>query len=66
MNQALYALQILQQIPALIAAGQSVLGLVQDGSAALEKMVSENRDPTEAEWDALNAVTKALRDQLHS
>ena len=63
---ALYALQILQMIPGLIAAGQSVVGFVNESSAALQLMIAEKRDPTDAEWDTLNATTAALRAQLHS
>lgn len=32
---------------------------------AIEKMIAEGRDPTDAEWDELNAVTDALRLKLH-
>ncbi len=60
-----YALQVLTAIPQLIAAGQSVMGLVEHSKAALETMQAEDRDPNEAEWDALNAVINDLRKQLH-
>ncbi len=61
-----YALQALTAIPQLIAAGQSVIGLVQHSTDALKLMQSENRDPTQAEWDALNSLIDSLRTQLHS
>ena len=68
MNPAalLFALQVLESLPALIAAGQSVVGLVQQSSEAVRRMVDEKRDPTTEEWDELNAITAALRGQLHS
>ncbi len=62
----LYAIQVLTQIPALVSTGQSVVGLVNQSSAALQSMVAEKRNPTDAEWDALNATTASLRKQLHS
>ncbi len=61
-----YAISLLGEVPGLIAAGKSVVDLVQSGSAALKTMQSENRDPTAAEWDALNAQIKTLRDELHA
>lgn len=32
---------------------------------AIERMVAEGRDPTEAEWADINAVTEELRAKLH-
>lgn len=63
---ALYALQVLQALPTLIAAGQNIANLVSQSSAALNAMIAEKRNPSDAEWDALNAAIKALRDQLHA
>lgn len=62
----MYALQILQAVPSLIAAGKSVTALVTDGAAAVKSMQAENRDPTPAEWATLDAQIKALRDELHT
>lgn len=63
---ALYALQLLQALPGLIATGQNVMSIINQGTTALQNMVAEKRNPSEAEWDALNAVTAELRKQLHS
>ena len=60
-----YALQVLTAIPQLLAAGQSVIGLVEHSQTALKSMQDENRDPTPAEWDALNSLIDGLRKQLH-
>lgn len=60
-----YALQVLAVLPQLIAAGRSVASIVQDANTALAAMQAENRDPTPAEWDALNAQIAALRSELH-
>ena len=61
-----YALQALNAIPSLIAAGQSVAGLVNQTNAAVQKMVTENRDPTADEWAAQAKVISDLRAILHS
>jgi len=50
------------QIANAIAAG--VPGAIK-AKEAIDKMIAEDRDPTEAEWAELNAVTNALRLQLH-
>ena len=61
-----YALSLLTELPGLIASGKQVIDLIQTGSTALKAMQTENRDPTAAEWDQLNARIKALRDELHT
>ena len=67
MNPAIlmYAMQALEAIPSLIAAGQSVVNLVNQASAAVKKMQAENRDPTAEEWAAQAAVISDLRAILH-
>lgn len=66
MGAAAYALSLLTELPSLISSGKQVIDLIQTGSTALKAMQAENREPTAAEWDALNAQIKALRDELHS
>ena len=61
-----YALQALEAIPSLIAAGQSVVSLVNQTSAAVKKMQAENRDPTAEEWAAQAKIISDLRAILHS
>jgi hypothetical protein len=62
----MYAAQILGMLPSLISAGKNITDLVTTGNAALKSMQDEKRDPTPAEWDALNAQITALRAELHS
>ncbi len=62
----LYMLQVLNAIPGLLAAGQSVMGLVNNATVAVQNMQAENRDPSPAEWDALNKTIAALRSELHA
>lgn len=66
MGAAAYALSLLTELPGLIASGKQVIDLIQTGSTALKAMQMENRAPTDAEWSALNAQIKALRDELHA
>lgn len=68
MNPAvlMYAMQALEAIPSLIAAGQSVVGLVNQTSQAVKKMQAENRDPTADEWAAQAKVISDLRAILHA
>lgn len=65
-NALMFAMQLLGQLPALIAGGHDVIGLVTDANDALKKMKAEKRDPTPEEWGALNAKIDELRGQLHS
>lgn len=60
------ALQLLQSLPALIAAGAEVKGLIEDQTAKLKDMADTGRDPTPQEWDELNAQIDKLRTSLHS
>lgn len=65
MTAALFAIQALQLIPSLISAGIEIKGLVDQTRTSLEAMQAERRDPSQAEWDALNDTIKSLRTQLH-
>ena len=66
MTAIAYALQLLNTLPQLLAAGKSVLDLIAQGKAALSAMQTEGRDPTPAEWAALNQQIKALQVKLHA
>ena len=66
MGGAAFALSLLTELPGLIASGKQVIDLINQSADAMRKMQAENRPPTPAEWDALNARIKALRDELHA
>ena len=68
MNPAIlmYAMQALEAIPTLIAAGQSVINLVSQTSQSVKKMQAENRDPTAEEWAAQAKTISDLRAILHA
>ena len=57
---------VLSQLPSLITAGIQVKGLIDNTNATLKASQDQGRDPTAAEWDALNAQIDELRKQLHS
>ena len=63
--QAAFILQILESLPGLILAGANVVGMIEQSRAAVRLMVSEDRDPLDSEWQALNDTTAALRQELH-
>ena len=59
------ALQLLQAIPALLEAGHDITALVNDTTAKLEDMAATGRNPTDEEWNTLNATIAGLRGELH-
>lgn len=60
------ALSVFSQLPGLISAGANVIALINSTKTTLTTAKAENRDPTPAEWDALNAQIDDLRKQLHA
>lgn len=56
MNAAAFAIAVLQALPYLLQAGAEVGALVNSAVASLKAMQAEGRDPTAAEWAALNAT----------
>ena len=56
-----FAIQALTALPELIAAGADVVAFVNKANNDLRAMQEENRDPTDAEWNELNATVEALR-----
>ncbi len=60
------ALFVLQALPALLEAGAQVKDLLQSTSDALTKMQAEGRGPTDEEWEAVNDVITALREEFHA
>jgi hypothetical protein len=59
-----FADKLLALVPQVIAAGGDVLNIIANGRTALAAMKAENRGPTQAEWDALDAQINALMGQL--
>lgn len=66
MNALAYAMQAINGMVQLMAAGKSIMQFVTETNSALTTMKSENRDPTTAEWDELNVRIDALHRQAQS
>jgi len=64
MTAIAFAIQMLNALPSLIAAGIDVVSLVKSTNSALKTMQLEGRDPDDAEWDALNKMIADLRAKL--
>lgn len=61
-----FALAILQALPTLIQAGDQALQLIEEGIASLQAMQAQNRDPTDAEWQAINDLVTQLQAKVAS
>ena len=61
MSALTFAMQMLGQLPSLIEAGIDVYDLVVKTNTSLKAMQDENRDPSDAEWEALNDAIEELR-----
>ena len=61
-----FAIQMLEALPRLVAAGVDIKALVEQTSAKLAAMRAEKRDPTPQEWEQLNAQIDLLRARLHT
>lgn len=59
------AMLVMENLPALIRAGQNVIGLIEETNGVLKRAQAENRDPLPAEWDGLNTRIAGLREALH-
>lgn len=59
-----FAVQALSALPSLIQAGAQVMQLIESTKAALQTMQAEQRDPTQAEWEALEAQITATLAKL--
>lgn len=61
-----FALQAMNLLPAIMKGVSGAMEAYSAAKAVIGDMVTTNRDPTDAEWDALNAATDKLRGALHS
>jgi hypothetical protein len=59
------AVQVLEILPTLITASSEALGFIESTTATLKAMQADNRDPTDAEWAALDAQIATLRAELN-
>ncbi len=61
-----FADSLVAQLPAIEAAGEDVLNYFSEQWAKVQSMITENRDPTEKEWNALAAEEQGEMDKLHA
>jgi len=54
------------QLPDLVAAGVDADAFIRGELDRVKQMIAENRDPTQEEWDALNATVQSELDRLHA
>lgn len=63
----LYATELASQVlPLAIKGVSSAIQLWNQGNERIARMIAENRDPTDSEWDELNQEIGALQALLHS
>lgn len=56
----------LPKVPAYVAAGAQLANVISIGLEKSKQLEAENRDPTDADWDEVNASIAAKRARLHS
>jgi hypothetical protein len=61
-----FALQLLDLVPLIVKGVTGAAEALSWGKSQIEKMVQEDRDPTDAEWDELNKKTEELRTALQT
>ncbi len=66
MGALAFALKVIEMVPFAVDAVSGAWDAFQWGSEKVKAMVAEDRDPTDAEWDELNAKVAALRTALHT
>lgn len=59
-----FAITALQAIPAVLMAGEDAVAFAEKAANAVNAMQSENRDPSDAEWQTLNDEIAALQKQI--
>jgi hypothetical protein len=60
------AIQALQALVTLVPLGQQLKAQYDQIVASLQQMQAENRDPTQAEWDAVHKARADLEAQLNA
>lgn len=67
MNDAIeYALKVLEALKPLIDAGVDAYGLITETRQKLQEFRDQGRDPSQDEWDALDARISDLQGRLHA
>lgn len=64
-----FLVQAMETIPGMVQAGMDAVQIATYAAKITQQvrnMQAQNRGPTQAEWDDLNAVIKGDRDRLHA
>lgn len=56
MNVITYAIAVLQLVPKVIAAGMNLVAFIEAETAKMQAWKDSGTDPTQADFDALNAM----------
>lgn len=56
-----FALKALEAMPTIVNTVEEATTYVENTVSSLKTMQAENRDPTQAEWDALDKTIEDLR-----
>lgn len=64
MPAAIYAINIINSLLQMVPMAVEVFTSLQARRNSLEQMIAEKRDPTDAEWQALNDHISSLSAQL--
>lgn len=57
---------VAQQIPTLVAAEADIENFIEGQLTKVKAMIAENRDPTQEEWDDLNATVQSELAKLNA
>lgn len=63
---ASFVSSLIDQLPLLVGAGGDATDFITAQMALVGEMIAANRDPTQAEWDALNAVVASELAKLNA
>jgi hypothetical protein len=58
------AILVMQELPALIAAGQSIAALVEQTNSVIGRAQASGTDPTDADWASINGAIAAIKAQI--
>ncbi len=61
MNAISYAISVFNALLQLVPPALDAYSLIEKTRTDLQTMQDENRDPTDAEWEALNTTIEKLR-----
>jgi hypothetical protein len=61
-----FGLQLATAIPQMVQAGIDIADAYQAGATKMQQLKAEKRDPTPAEWDAINHAIDGKLEELNA